>query len=195
MVKAWVIAVGLGALVPTAVLAQTWSEAKPINKDESPLELKLQGWGKAAIKTARQAIGETDDRRGTSYFHSVFYQNQSYEAYVSFHEAAHFVNWNQNTIQNITKRYFKEDDIEFGSYIDVDHGRADYRTIPLKFTKNGKAVNCWTFRAYWDRFSSDGYLCSRTSTPASEAIIRTFITHIAYKTVLEPKDEAALPTP
>ncbi|MFY8105754.1 MAG: hypothetical protein ACOVKO_02480 [Elstera sp.] len=193
MVKAWLVAGMLSALVPTVALAQTWSEAKVISKEESPLELKLQGWGKSAIKTARQATGETNDRRGTSYFHSVFYQNESYEAYVGLHEAAHFVHWNQNTIQNIAKRYFKEEDLEFGSYIDVDHGRAEYRAIPSKFTKNGKAVNCWTFRAYWDRFSSDGYLCSRTATAPSDAAIRTFITHISYKTALEPKGEGVLP--
>ncbi len=195
MVKAWVVAGVLSALVPTVALAQTWGEPKVIPSSESPLQLKLLGWGKENIKIARQAIGETNDSRGTSYFHSVQYQTGAYQGYVGLFEAAHFVEWNQDTIQNIARRYFDDPNIEFGSYIDVGYNRADFRTIPLSFSKNGRKFHCWVFRSYWDRYLSDGFLCNLTGAPVPDSTIRTFITHISYKTALEPKDEGTLPTP
>ncbi|WP_395832415.1 hypothetical protein [Elstera sp.] len=195
MISARIIGLGLALLCSPTVLAQTWSEPTTIPAAQSPLELKLVGWGKEKITRARQAIGKTDDSRGDSYFHSVFYQTSSYQAYVGFHEAAHFVQWEQNTIQNIAKRFFDDPNLEFGSYIDVDHGRADFRTIPLSFSKNGTPIHCWAFRSYWDRYQADGFLCGLTGKPIPDSTIRTFITHFSYKTALEPKDEGMLPTP
>ncbi len=64
MVKVLIVAVVMSAWAPTAALAQAWQGYKATSADESPLELKLQGWGKAAIKAAGYDKGPNSNNTG-----------------------------------------------------------------------------------------------------------------------------------
>ncbi|KJV08725.1 hypothetical protein VZ95_15935 [Elstera litoralis] len=195
MFSARLVGLGLALLAALPVSAQTWKEPKDISPAESPLDLKLAGWGKSSFQRAVEIIGETNDMRRDVSINIVVAAAQNYIAVVHMNEAHHFVHWEQDTIQNISQQLFANKTLDFGSYQDVSHGSADFRWIPVKVTDKGATNNCAVFRAYWDRYTSRGYLCTLGGKPLPETAPANFITHIAYKTALVPKDEGSLPTP
>lgn len=189
------LGLSVSLLVAAPASAQTWKEPKDISPAESPIDLKLAGWGKASIRKAVEVIGETDDMRRDASINVVVASAQNYLAVVHINEAHHFVNWQQNTIQNIAQGLFSGKALEFGQYQDVSHGSADFRWIPTQVTEKGTTNNCAVFRAYWERYMSQGYLCALAGKPLPETAPASFITHIAYKNALVPKDDGSLPTP
>lgn len=183
------------SLLTAPVFAQQWGEEQEIPAFKSPIDIKLSGWGKSSFQRATSNTGgDNNIHREVANF-TVTAVAQGYYAYISIHEAPGRTTWRQDTIQNIATRFFSKNEPELGEYFDVDYGRADFRAIPVRMTEDGKKLNCAMFRAYWSQYSSQGALCSLTGNPLAPETVKTFITHIAYKGELAPKDEANLPTP
>ncbi|MFY7777007.1 MAG: hypothetical protein ACOVQ8_01910 [Elstera sp.] len=195
MVKALIVAVVMSAWAPTAALAQAWQGYKATSADESPLELKLQGWGKAAIKAAGYDKGPNSNNTGDVYFYTIRAEDKDYRSFVGINESSVFRIWNQDTLQNYAGRYFKNQTIEFGELDDIYNGRAQFKFIPFNYTENNVKNNCSVFRSTWDYLASVGWFCAKPGKSLSLDAIKTFITHISFKQNLTPKDEGVLPTP
>lgn len=199
----WAHALKLLKIIPTimlftassAALAQSWQGFKATSADESPLELKLTGWGKAAIKSAGYDKGSNSNNSGEVYYYTIRAEDKDYRSFISVNESTHFRQWNQDTLQNYASRYFKDFSLEFGELDDLYHGRAQFKFIPFTYTANSQKNNCSIFRSAWDYLSSVGWLCAKPGKSLSSDAIKTFITHISYKQLLTPKDEGTLPTP
>ncbi|MFY8105755.1 MAG: hypothetical protein ACOVKO_02485 [Elstera sp.] len=195
MMIARLAGLSLGLLASFSAFAQTWKEPRDISPTESPIDLKITGWGKSAVKRAVEIVGETNDLRRDATINVVVASAQNYLAVVHMNEAYHFVHWEQDTVQNIAQKLFGDKTLEFGKYQDVSHGSADFRWIPTQVTEKGTTNHCAVFRAHWERYMSQGYLCALGGKPLPESAPANFITHIAYKNALVPKDEGTLPTP
>ncbi|KJV06077.1 hypothetical protein VZ95_20930, partial [Elstera litoralis] len=159
------------------------------------MELKLTGWGKAAIKSAGYDKGANSTNSGEVYFYTIRAEDKDYRSFVGVNESTHFRHWNQDTLQNYAGRYFKDFSLEFGELDDLYHGRAQFKFIPFSYTASSQVNNCSIFRSAWDYLSSVGWFCAKPGKPLSPDAIKTFITHISYKQFLTPKDEGTLPTP
>ncbi len=180
-------------LFTTAATAQEWGRARDIPAAESLIDIKLKGWGKASIVKATTNAGGANDLRMEVINSSVTAVSGGYYAAVVVHEAPNQTTWNQDTIQNIANSFFSQYQPELGEYFDVDHGPAEFRAIPVRITDKDKKVNCAAYRAYWRSYSSLGLLCAPPGQPLAQETVKTFITHIAYKKELAPKDEGVLP--
>lgn len=193
MAKPWFVLAVLGGLLALPAAAQEWSKPEIVSIPDSPLNFALTGWGKKALERVILVRGSTNDGRGSAEIYFAKAAADGYEANVIMHEAMQTVHWEQNTIQNIAASKFKNIELQFGEYFDIEYGAADFRAIPVNFTQNGKKMSCGVFRSYWRNFSTDGYLCAAAGKTLSPDAIRTFITHISYRSALTPKDEGSLP--
>ena len=182
-------------LLAAPAFAQQWAADQEIPAAQSKITLKLAGWGPEAIKRATTSAGGENNIHLEVVNSSITAVTQGYYGVVSINEAPGQTTWVQDTIQNIATRFFSKNEPELGEYFDVDHGRADFRALPVRITDNGKKLNCAVFRAYWSQYSSQGALCSLTGNLLAPETVKTFITHIAYKGELAPKGEGTLPTP
>lgn len=190
-----ILPAALAVLVSGTALSQTWQGYKQTATSESPIELKLSGWGKAAITAAGFNQGLNSSGSAEVYHYTIRAEDKNYDSYISIHEATHFRQWNQNTLQNYAGSFFKNLSLDFGDLDDVYHGRANYKFIPFSYSQGGKKSNCGIFRSTWDYLASVGWVCAKAEGQLSVDTIKTFITHISYKQHLVPKDEGTLPTP
>ncbi len=186
----------ISPLLAAPAFAQQWGEAKEIPAHKSLIDIKLAGWGKASIQRATSNTGGDNNIHMEVEQSVITASAQGYYAVVQVNEAPNQTTWNRDTIQNLANRFFSKNQPVLGDYFDVDHGPADFRAIPAAIVgDNGKKINCAAFRAFWRSYMTLGFLCSMTGNPLAPETVKTFITHIAYKGELAPKDEATLPTP
>ncbi len=173
--------------------AQTWGDAKQISAEESPIDIKLTGWGKASIKRATTNEGKADNIRIGGLNHAVTVEKDGYRAFVIIHEGVPGSFWHQDTIQNMATKAFSRVTLEMGDYFDLDYGAADFRLLPISFTENNKKMSCAYYRAYWRNYFARGHICAPAGQPLSQDAAKTFVSHIAYKSALVPADEGKLP--
>ncbi|MCK6444650.1 hypothetical protein [Elstera cyanobacteriorum] len=184
------------ALFTPPTFAQQWGSAREIPAEQSMIDIKLTGWGKSSIRRASTNAGGDNNIHMEVINSSITASAQGYYAVVVVHEAPNQTTWNRDTIQNIANRFFSENQPVLGEYFDVDHGPADFRAIPVAVTgKDGKKNNCAAYRAYWRSYSALGFICAANGAALAPETVKTFITHIAYRGELTPKDEGTLPTP
>lgn len=194
MTKSWVAHIAaLVCIVSTSAFAQTWEGYKSTPASESPLEVKLKGWGKEAIRSAGYDKGKNSSNTGEVYYYTIRAETVDYRSFIGVNESTVFRHWNQDTLQNYAGRYFKNVELSFGDLDDIYNGRAQFKFIPVHFTENGKKNSCAVFRSTWDYLSSVGWLCAKSEKNLSLDAIKTFITHISFKTNLTPSGEAELP--
>lgn len=173
--------------------AQTWGEAKQIAAEESPIDIKLTGWGKTSIKRAMTSEGKADNVRIGGFNHAIVAEKDGYRAFVIIHEAVPGSFWNQDTIQNMAQKTFSRFTLEIGDYFDLDYGAADFRLLPLSFTDKDKKMSCTYYRAFWRNYNTQGYLCAPAGQTLSQEAAKTFVSHISYKSALVPENEGKLP--
>lgn len=193
MAKPWFVLAVLGGLFAVPAAAQDWGKPEIVPIPDSPLNIALTGWGKKALERVILVRGSTNDRRGNAEIYFVKAAADGYDADIVIREAMQTVSWEQNTIQNIASRKFKNVELQFGEYFDIEYGAADFRAIPVSFTDKGNKMSCAVFRSYWRNYFSDGYLCAAAGKTLPPDAVKTFITHISYRNALTPKDEGSLP--
>lgn len=189
----YALALITGIFIPSVTQAQTWSESTTISADQSPIDIKLIGWGKASIKRAMTSEGKADTIRIGGVNHAVVAEKNGYRAFISIHDAVTGSSWYQDTIQNMAQKAFSSFSITTGDYFDLDYGAADFRLLPLSFSQNGKTISCAFYRAYWRQYAAHGYICAPADQPLSQEAAKTFVSHIAYRTALVPTNEGQLP--
>lgn len=194
MRKLWIARIAaLACIVSTPSFGQTWEGYKPTPATESPIEVKLKGWGKETIRSSGYDKGNNSNNTGEVYYYTIRSETADYKSFIGIYESTVFRQWNQDTLQNYAGRHFKNVDLSFGDLDDIYNGRAQFKFIPVGFTENGKKNNCAMFRSTWDYLSSVGWLCTKSEKNLNIEAVKTFITHIGFKKYLTPQDEGELP--
>ncbi len=185
--------VALACLGSLPSFAQSWEGFKQTPASESPIDIKIKGWGKDAIRSSGQDKGANSNNTGEVRYYMIRSETADYKSFIGIYESTVFRQWNQDTLQNYAGRHFKNVELSFGDLDDIYNGRAQFKFIPVSFTENGKKNNCAMFRSAWDYLSSVGWLCAKPEKNLSIEAVKTFITHIGFKNHLTPKDEGELP--
>lgn len=173
-----------------------YEDAVRIAQSESPVSVKVAGWGDTWAETIWKAKAKGSEYRDLYYVASLINRG-GYVGELLFSVVNPGSYFQDDSLRARVQRHrvFSKTEIEFGDYDTVDNGAAEYRYILFTSKDSKQTRSCTYFQANWRNYISSGSLCTNgTLPPLTKATVSGFIKSIGFLNELEPEGEAVLPT-